>query len=324
MRTSPAREGSLDRVLEAPGLPRRLQTVWRKLSGKHRDTLIAVVVVSPSLVAVAIFVYVFIAWTVYSSTTNWTTLLPDYTFSGFRNYAQLIVDPRFHIDLRNLVLFTVSFMVQCIVIGFFLAVLLNQHIRGESFFRTIYILPFAVSSIVTGVAWHWLMQPGTGINLIFKAVGLGAVQPTWYTNSHWGILAVSIAAAWQMSGYVMALYLAGLRTIPQELVEAARIDGCGSFALYRRIIVPLLTPVTFTALLITGMLAVKLFDILASMTGSGPGFADDMLGFYMFQLAFQSNLFSMSATVAVVMMMIAGLLLVPYIMSARRREMEGG
>ncbi len=291
-----------------------------RLSQRRRETLLAVLVLSPSMVAIAIFIYVFIGWTVYTSATRWDSLLPDHTFVGLRNYLTLFADDRFHQDLRNLVLFGVSFMAQCIVIGFILAALLNQEVKlkWEAFFRTIFVLPFAVSLIVTGVAWHWLMQPETGINLIFKAIGLGWLQPTWYTSMNWGILAVSVAAAWQMSGYIMALYLAGLRGIPGELFEAARIDGCRTWPLYRHIIIPLLRPVTFTAIVLTGMVAVRTFDVLASMTGSGPANADDMLGYYMFQLAFQSNRFALSSSVAVIMMLIAGVLLVPYVLSTRR------
>lgn len=302
---------------------RRAAPTRRRFDARQRDRVLAILVVSPSLLAVAVFVYLFVLWTGYASTIDWTTIFPDYTFVGLDNYRDVVADERFHTDLRNLVLFSLSFMAQCIVIGFVLAVLLNQRIKGEAVFRTIYILPFAVSLIVTGVAWHWLMQPTTGINLILQAVGLGAVQPSWYTSSDWGILAVSTANAWQMAGYIMAIYLAGLRGIPHELVEAARIDGCGTLALYRRVIIPLLTPVTFTAVLLTGMVSVKTFDILATMTGGGPGFATDMLGLFMYDLAFQSNLFARSASVAVIMMLIAGLLLIPYVLSNRRRERMG-
>jgi glucose/mannose transport system permease protein len=318
-------EGRSTEHLRPPTSGGRLRAApaGRRFDARHRDRLLAILVVSPSLLAVAVFVYLFILWTGYASTIDWTTIFPDYTFVGLDNYREVVTDERFRTDLRNLVLFSASFMAQCIVIGFVLAVLLNQRIKGEAFFRTIYILPFAVSLIVTGVAWHWLMQPTTGINLILQAIGLGSVQPSWYTSSDWGILAVSTANAWQMSGYIMAIYLAGLRGIPQELVEAARIDGCGNLVLYRRVIIPLLTPVTFTAVLLTGMVSVKTFDILATMTGGGPGFATDMLGLFMYDLAFQSNLFARSASVAVIMMLIAGLLLIPYVMSTRRRERMG-
>ena len=287
------------------------------------DHWLGLLVISPSLIAVAIFVYLFIGWSVYVSTINWTGFVPDYTFKGLDNYVEVVTDPRFLINLRNLVLFGVPFIVQCLVIGFILAVLLNRRVKGEAIFRTIYILPFAVSLVVTGVSWHWLMDPSTGINLLLRDVGLGAIQPSWYLSQPWGIVAVATANAWQMSGYVMAIYLAGLRNIPTELVEAARMDGASSFTIYRRVIIPLLTPVTVTAVLLTGMVSVKTFDVVVTMTGGGPGFGTDVLGLFMYQLAFQSNQYSQSAAVAVIMMLIAALLLIPHYMNSRRLERSG-
>lgn len=288
-----------------------------------RDHWIGLLVLSPSLIAVGIFVYVFIGWSIYVSTINWSGFLPDRTFKWLDNYWQVITDPRFLIDMRNLVLFAVAFIVQCIVVGFVLAVLLNQRVKAEAVFRTIYILPFAVSLVVTGVSWHWLMDPSTGINLLLRGMGLGSIQPSWYLSQPWGIVAVATANAWQMSGYVMAIYLAGLRNVPNELVEAARIDGAGSITIYRRVIIPLLKPVTLTALLLTGMVAVKTFDLVVTMTGGGPGFGTDVLGLFMYQLAFQSNYYSQSAAVAVIMMLIAAVLLVPYTINSRRLERSG-
>lgn len=295
----------------------------RRARRMTRDHWLGLLVLSPSLIAVGIFVYVFIGWSVYVSTIDWSGFVPDYTFKWLDNYWQVATDPRFLTDLRNLVLFSVVFIGQCIVIGFILAVLLNRHIKGEGIFRTIYILPFAVSLVVTGVSWHWLMDPTTGINLLLRAIGLGAIQPSWYLSQSWGIVAVATANSWQMCGYVMAIYLAGLRNIPTELVEAARMDGAGPFTIYRRVIIPLLAPVTVTALLLTGMVSVKTFDLVVTMTGGGPGFATDVLGLNMYQLAFQANLYSQSAAVAVIMMMIAGLVLVPYVMNNRRLKRTG-
>jgi glucose/mannose transport system permease protein len=289
----------------------------RRMKG---DRLTAVLVLIPSMIAVAIFVYVFVAWTMYTSVINWADIVPDSTFVWFKNYVRLFGDERFLIDLRNLLLFSVSFILQCLVIGFVLAALVNSKIKAEGLFRTIFILPFAISPVVTGVIWHWLLDPKSGVNSLFESVGLGGLANGWYTDSTWGILSVSIAAAWQMSGYVMALYLAGLRALPHELLEAAAMDGCNTWDLYRRVVIPLLKPVTYSAIIITGMLSIKLFDLVASMTGSGPAFADDTLGFNMYQLAFSSNRFSLSAAVAVVMILISTVLLVPYLMSAERKE----
>ena len=166
--------------------------------------------------AVAIFIYGFIGYTFFVSVVKWATLVPDYTFVGLQNWIRMFNDERFQIDMRNLVLYAAGFMTQCIVIGFLLASLLDQKIKSEAVFRTIFIFPFAVSGIVTGVVWRWLMYPSAGLNLLFES---GAGLPANGSGTripHWGILAVTIAAAWQFSGYVMALYLAGLRGISQS------------------------------------------------------------------------------------------------------------
>jgi glucose/mannose transport system permease protein len=282
------------------------------------DTAIAFLVLLPSIIAVAIFIYGFIAWTFYISTVDWKSSVPDFTFVGLKNWLRMFNDRRFQIDMRNMLFYAIGFMSQCIVIGFLLATLLDQKIKGEAFFRTLFIFPFAVSGIVTGVAWQWLMQPATGINLLFAAVGLGWFRPTWYSNLDYGIWAVTIAAAWQFTGYVMALYLAGLRGIPNELREAAAIDGAGAWATYRFIIIPMLMPVTFTVIVLTGMNSIRVFDLVAAIGGSGAGNAIDSLAVNMFQTTFGAYRFSLGASIGSVMLILAILLVVPYLMSMQR------
>lgn len=297
-------------------------------SAPHRRTLkfrgdlaIAIVVLMPSIVAVAIFIYFFIAYTFYVSVVKWPTLLPDYTFVGLENWLRMFQDMRFQIDLRNLVLYAVGFMTQCIVIGFLLASLLDANIKSEAIFRTIFIFPFAVSGIVTGVVWRWLMFPSSGLNQLFETVGLGFLKSKWYTDPTFGILAVTIAATWQFSGYIMALYLAGLRGISHELKEAAAIDGANTWNLYRHIIIPLLAPVTFTAVVLTGMGSIRVFDIPAVL-GTGAAFSTDALAFHMFQLTFQSNKMSSGAVIASLMIILAAFLVGPYLASLQLEDAQ--
>jgi len=284
----------------------------------NRDTALAILVLSPSIIAVAVFIYGFIAWTFSISTVNWNTTVIDYTFVGLQNWERMLSSIRFQMDLRNLVLYAAGFMLQCIVIGFILASLLDQHIRGEAIFRTIFIFPFAVSAVVTGVAWRWLMRPETGINLLFDSVGLGFLKSKWFADPIWGILFITIAASWQFSGYVMALYLAALRGIPLEVKEAAQIDGCNTWDLYRRIIIPMLSPVTFSVIVLTGMGAIRVFDIVTVMSGSGQAFSTDTLAYHMFLQMFTANRFSLSAVIGAFMILLSVFLVVPYIISVRR------
>jgi glucose/mannose transport system permease protein len=276
---------------------------------------LAILVLSPSIIAVALFIYTAIGWTFYISTVKWNSAVVDYTFVGLRNWQRLFGDERFHTDLRNLVYYAVGFMSQCIIFGFLIAALLDQKIKGEALFRTIVIFPFAVSGIVTGVAWRWLMQPTTGINLLFAKIGLENFHPVWISHPQYGMWAVTIPAAWQFTGYVMALYLAGLRGIPGELREAAAIDGAGSFAIYRYVIIPLLMPVTFTAIVLTGMNSIRVFDLVSAMSGSGPAFATDTLAFFMFQSTFLSSRFALGAAIGAFMIILSAFLVVPYLFS---------
>jgi glucose/mannose transport system permease protein len=299
-------------------LPATTRKASRRIS--NRDLLLAILVLLPSIIAVAIFIYTFIAWTFYISTVNWNTSLVDYTSVGLQNWQRMLTSFRFQIDLRNLVLYAAGFMTQCILIGFLLASILDQHIKGEAVFRTIFIFPFAISAVVTGVAWRWLMRPETGINALFEMVGLGFLRSQWFAHPTAGILFITIASAWQFSGYVMALYLAGLRGIPLEVKEAAQMDGCNTWNLYRHIIIPMLAPVTFTVIVLTGMASIRVFDIVTVMSGTGRAFSTDMFSTHMFELMFTANRFSLAAVIGAFMIILSAFLVVPYLLSVRKEQ----
>jgi glucose/mannose transport system permease protein len=286
----------------------------------NSDRLISIGLISPSVVAIGVFVYLFIAQTAYVSVVRWNDLAPDYTFVGLTNYARLFGHERFQADLRNTLVFTTAFIVVCVAVGLLLATLLDSRIKGEAFFRSIFMLPLAISFVVTGVAWRWLESPSAGFNLLFDAIGLGFLRNGWFTDTRIGILGVVLAASWQMSGYVMALYLAGLRSIPEELREAARVDGASELQVFRLIILPLLNPITLTAVIILGHIALKIFDLTVSMTGSGPGFATDVPAMFMYETTFFGNRFSQGASIAVVLLLLVGAVIVPYLAHTARGE----
>lgn len=293
-----------------------------------RDRLTALALLAPSAIAIAVFVYGFIAFTGYASLTRWDDLLPDFTFVGLRNYQKLFAVPRFQIDLRNMLTFIGLFIPACLIIGFLLAVLLDQRVKGEGLFRSIFLFPMAISAVVTGVIWRWLLAPGTaatgsyGVNLLLEHVGLGFLKNGWYTDPAIGIKAVVVAAAWQMSGYTMAMYLAGLRGISEELREAARIDGASELQVYRHIVWPLLQPITLSAAIILGQIALNLFALVVSMTGPGPGFATDVPSLFMFDTTFRGSNFSQGAAIAVIMLLLVAALVVPYLIYTFRSEAQ--
>ncbi len=286
------------------------------------DRALPFLIVLPSVIAVGVFVYGFIGWTVFASLTNWNSFIPDLSFAGLRNYINLFDTTRFQIDLRNTAVFTVTFLVGCLSLGLLLAILLDQRLRGEALFRNIFLFPMSISFIVSGTAWQWLLHPSTGVNLLLESVGLGVLKSPWYTEPRIAIYSVVIAAVWQVSGFTMAMYLAGLRGISDELREAARVDGASEFQLYRRVILPMLRPVTVSAVIVLGHISLKIFDLVFAMTGSGPAFSTDVPGIFMFETTFRGNRFAEGAAIAVIMLVMVAVVVVPYLIYGAREETE--
>ena len=290
------------------------------------DKWTPILFVTPSIVAVGIFIYGFIGWTGFISFTKWNDVLPDYTRVGFENYRKLFANMRFQIDLHNTLVFTVIFVISCLLIGLLLAVLIDQRIKGEGIFRNLFLLPMALSFIVSGVIWHWLFNPGSiqmgniGVNQLFEKIGLNFLICGWYTDPDIGIKAVAIAAIWQFSGYTMALYLAGLRGIPLELREAAAIDGANQWKIFYHITLPFLRPITFGAIIILGHISLKIFDLIVAMTGSGPAFSCDVPAFFMYDTTFRGNHFAQGASIAIILLLLVSLLIIPYLVSTFRKE----
>lgn len=305
-----------------PSLSASLARSRLKRRGLSADRWISIALIAPSIIAIAVFVYLFIARTAYISLVRWNDLAPDYTWVGLRNYQRLLESERFQADIRNTLIFTLAFIASCLSIGLLLASLLDMRIKGEAIFRNIFMFPLAISFIVTGVAWRWLELPTSGINLLFDKVGLGFLKSGWFTDPKIGILAVVIAAAWQMSGYVMAMYLAGLRGISEELREAARVDGATEWEIFRGIILPLLQPVTLSAVIILGHISLKIFDLTKAMTGPGPAFSSDVPALFMYETTFSGSHFSQGAAIAIVLLIFVSALIIPYLVYNARNEVQ--
>lgn len=299
------------------------------MSKINKEKLIPILFIAPSVILIAIFVYGFIGWTGWVSLVNWRDIFPDFTFVGFRNYLELFQNYRFQISLKNTLVFTSLFLISCITIGLLLAILLDRKIRGENIFRNIYLFPMAISFVVTGVVWRWILNPGTGgvegsvgINMLLDKIGLSFLKSGWYTDPKIGIKAVVIAAVWQMSGYVMAMYLAGIRGIPTELFEAAQVDGANTFEVYRYIVLPLLRPITLGAIIILGHISLKIFDLVFAMTGSGVGFSCDVPALFMYDTTFRGNYFSQGASIAMILLISVAVLIIPYLRYSLRAEVK--
>lgn len=290
-----------------------------------KDTVISIALITPSIIAVGVFVYGFILWSMRVSVSNWKGLLPNYDFVGLQNYTQLMQDPRFHIDIRNTVIFTVLFVGGCLIIGLLTAILLDQGLRGEHIFRSLFLFPMAISFIVAGVVWRWLMNPAggsriSGLNLLFDNLGLDFLINRWYTTPYWGIAFIAIPAIWQMSGYTMALYLGGLRAVPDSLREAARVDGATELEIYRYIILPLLRPITLSALIILGHISLKVFDLIIAVAGKQV--ALDVPAIYMWTTTFDGYFFGRGAAIGILLLISVAVLIIPYLYFTLRSEAE--
>jgi glucose/mannose transport system permease protein len=272
-------------------------------------------VVAPSFAAVLLFVYGFILFTGVLSLTG-SKLLPDLTsWVGLNNYARLFNHPNWRTSLINLGLFGSLYIVVCSVLGLGLAILLDQKIRGEGFLRPIYLYPMALSFIVTGVAWKWFLDPGIGLEHVVKSWGWESFSFRWIKDGRFAIYTIVIAAIWQSSGFVMAMFLAGLRGVDNELIKAAQIDGASNWTLYRRIIIPLMRPVFLSAFVVLAHLAIKSYDLIVAMTDGGPGTATWTPALFMQKFTFGRNEMGMGAASAIIMLMMIAAIIVPYLYS---------
>lgn len=364
----------------------------------NRDRLTAILMLLPSVILVAVFVYGFIAWTGWTSVTDSNALQQlrgqPANYVGLRNYTALftaLLDNRFRIDIVNTVFFTIMFIAVCLGLGVGLAILLDQKVKGEGIFRTIFLFPMALSFVVTGVVWKWLFNPGSGINVLPTFLGLPAGNFRWFISEdrlfrfywqdlpailgiivmgvcvllallYWtrkrslvaallagvallimawltigdpssivglerreehgfnvALIAVVVAAGWQMSGYTMAMYLAGLRGIPDELREAARVDGATEVGIYRHVVFPLLSPITLSAMIILGHISLKIFDLVYTL-GGGDNLYIDMPGINMYFTTFRGSDFAKGAAIAMIMLIMVAIVIIPYLVTSLRSE----
>lgn len=388
------------------------------------DRIIAFLMVLPSLILLGIFVYYFIGRAIDTSMTDWgenpdqpalsETVVKSYV--GLQNYDNLMTDviqSKFRVSLVNTFFLTIFFVSGCIVVGLFLAILLDRNPRGEGFFRTVFLFPMALSFVVTGTIWRWMLQPSGGVNLLPTFIGLPQIQFSWLNSTEvwfpfewqnvptilnsfgililaflavriaitygenrasggkskslafymwpdvrlmagiallllvlmaglWNViwppldvpdaenaiapkgfnaalLGIIIAAVWQMSGYTMAMFLAGIRGIPEELREAARVDGASEFGVYYYIILPQLNPIILSAMIILGHISLKIFDLVFAM--AGPDNAKTVVpGLLVYTKGFRANQFAQASAIAVIMLALVALIIVPYLWSQLREE----
>ncbi|MBV1700217.1 MAG: sugar ABC transporter permease [Hyphomicrobiales bacterium] len=283
-------------------------------------------VLAPSFLLILVFVYGFIGWTFLLSLTN-SKAFSNFNFIGWGNYLKLWTwtfetDPpsNWYTAIVNMGLFGGLYVVCCLIIGLGLAILLDQKIRGEGVLRPIYLYPLALSFIVTGTAWKLFLNPRIGLEKAMHDLGWTSFHFDWVVNPRMMIYCVAIAAIWGSAGFVMALFLAGLRGIDGEILKAAQIDGASTFQTYRRIIIPMLRPVFLSAMIILINMALKSYDLVLSVTGNNPGGAAELPSTFMYSYTFTRDQMAVGSASAIMMMMTIAAVMVPYLYSELREK----
>ena len=277
---------------------------------------------SPSVLLVLVCVYGYIMFTIYLSFTS-SMIMPIYDWVGTNNYRRLFDLENWNVSLSNLWVFASLYIGVAVVLGLGFAILIDQHIRAESMFRSIFLYPMALSFIVTGTAWKWLLDPGVGLEHTMRNIGWESFAFGWIKDGDMAIYCVVIAAVWQTTGFVMALFLAGLRGVDTEQISAARVDGARTWQIYLHIIIPQLGPVFVSAFVILAHMAIKSYDLVIALTNGGPGRSTWLPSVFMYQYSFTRNEMSVGAASAVMMLAAIGLVVLPYLFSEMRKVKNG-
>ncbi|PPI84426.1 ABC transporter permease [Marinobacter maroccanus] len=276
-------------------------------------------VVAPTFVLIGVGIYGYMLWTGVLSFTS-SSFLPVYDFVGFDQYAKLMANDRWLTASINLGIFGGLFIFSCLVIGVILAIFLDQRIRQEGAIRTIYLYPMALSMIVTGTVWKWILNPSLGLEKLMHDWGWTSFSFDWLVSSDMAIYTIVMAAVWQASGFVMALFLAGLRGVDSSIIRAARVDGASLPLIYWKIILPSLRPVFFSAVMVLAHIAIKSFDLVMAMTAGGPGYSTDLPAVFMYAHTFTRGQMGLGSASAMLMLGAILALIVPYLYSELREK----
>jgi glucose/mannose transport system permease protein len=273
--------------------------------------LSAKIAAMPMIAAVLVVFVGCSIWTVAYSLTN-SGALPNGSFVGLDQYYRLFHTSRFMRGVRNLALYGVLSLSFTMIIGFLLAVLMDQKIRFENTFRTIMLYPFALSFIVTGLVWQWIMNPTFGIQNVVRSWGFTDFTFDWLANGNMVIYAMVIAGLWQGTGLVMILMLAGLRGVDDEIWKAARVDGIPAWRTYLFIVLPMMRGVVVTTLVLVGSGVVRLYDLVVALTQGGPGFASDVPAKYVYDYMFARSNLGQGLAASTVMLLTVLIILIPW------------
>ena len=284
------------------------------------EQILPKLVIAPAFVLGFAFIYGLMIWNGVLSVTG-SRMLPNYDeFVGLEQYTKLWESDRWWVALKNLGIFSVLYVGGSMAIGMFLAILLDQKVRAEGVLRTVYLYPMALSFIVTGTAWKWILNPSLGLEKLMHDLGWASFSFDWLVQSDTALYCVVIAGVWQSAGFAMALFLAGLRGIDDSIIKAAQIDGASLPRIYWRIILPMLRPVVFSTVMVLSHLSIKSFDLVMALTAGGPGYATDVPATFMYVMSFTRGQIGLGAASATMMLATVAAVVVPYLYSELRTK----
>lgn len=290
---------------------------------KKKERLITTLIILPTLLSIFIFSYCFSGWNFFVSLTDWEGFVPSYNLVGFKNYVVLFNDPLFWISFKNNLLLILIFVPGVMFVGLILAILLDQKVRFEGVFRTIYLLPFALSFVITAVLWAWMYSPRVGtINVLLEKLGLGFLKSGWITDPKIVMYCISVALIWQFAGYSGIIFLAGIRSIPGSQISAAKVDGASTITLYRRIVIPQLKASFITSFIIFMCFAIKAFDFIWVLNKGGPGYASHILGVSMYKETFGLDKFAYGATYSIIILVLSLVIVLPFLIRVYGRKLK--
>ena len=276
------------------------------------------IVLAPSLIASFVYVFLFCGWTIWVSLST-STLLPVLDFAGFEHYVALWQNRRWTIAYTNLFLFGSLYVTGSLLVGLVLAVLIDQRVRGEAIWRSVLLYPLAISFVVTGTVWRWIFNPTTGIEAFMHDLGWLGFQFGWILDRTKAIYTIVFTGIWNASGFAMVLILAGLRSVDQDLIKAAKIDGASMARIYRKIVFPAIRPIIIAVIVILLQFAIKTFDLVRAVTGGGPGIATMLPALVVYDFMFQRAQLGRGSAAAVLLLLSLVAVLLPYYLYAHWR-----
>lgn len=294
--------------IRAPSMP----SGGTKIQRRVKTRLPAAIALLPTALIVLVVYIGCMLWTVRLSFTS-STLLPKLDWVGFAQYSRLFANDRFLTSASNIVIFGTLFISGCLIIGFLLAVFIDQNIRGEGLFRTVFLYPYSMSFVVTGVAWQWFLNPGLGLQKLVRDMGFESFTFDWLVNQRMAIYTIVIAGLWHGAGLTMAILLAGLRGVDKDLWKAAKVDGIPTWRVYTSVVLPLLRPMVVTAVVLLTTGVVKLYDLVVAMTLGGPGIATEVPAKFVMDHLFERNNIGLGTAAATIMLITVVSILAPWV-----------